>query len=82
MFYLLVCQSLTYAQRSARSLERKGIGAVVQKAPAETAANGCAYAVRIAARAYPQAMAVLSEAGLRPKRVFIRENDELREIIL
>lgn len=80
MFYLLLCRSLTYAQRSARFLERKGMTAIVIKAPPAAAANGCAYALRIAARHYPYALELLQNSGLSPMRVFALENGELREV--
>ena len=40
MGYLIMCRSLTYAQRAARVLERAGIGAGIIKAPAGLTGNG------------------------------------------
>ena len=39
MRYLIMCRSLTYAQRAARVLERAGIGAGIIKAPAGLTGN-------------------------------------------
>lgn len=80
MFYLLLCRSLTYAQRSARFLERKGVTATVIKAPPAASANGCAYALRVAERYYHTAMELLRSADLAPKRVFTVMNGELKEV--
>lgn len=78
--FLLLCKSLTYAQRSARVLEQKGIGAAVVKAPAAAQANGCAYCVRIAAKHQAQAKQILEASGLPPRRVFRMDHDTLTEV--
>lgn len=78
--YLLLCKSLTYAQRSARVLEQKGVGATVVKAPAAAQANGCAYCVRIAEKNRANAMHILEASGLPPQRVFRMEHDTLTEV--
>ena len=44
MKYLIMCKSLTNAQRAALLLERRGIGAAVVKAPQSLRAGGCGYA--------------------------------------
>ena len=44
MQYLIMCRSLTWAQRSAALLERGGITASVVKAPQGLSPSGCAYA--------------------------------------
>ena len=45
--YLIMCRSLTYAQRASRLLERAGITAVIIKAPQQLTGSGCGYAVSI-----------------------------------
>ena len=44
-YCLILCRSLTYAQRSSRVLERAGITAVVRKAPLCVSKTGCTYCV-------------------------------------
>ena len=44
--YLLMCRSLTYAQKSVKLLERSGITAAVVKAPQGLSSSGCGYAVK------------------------------------
>lgn len=79
--YLLLCRSLTYAQRSQRILERKGITAVITKAPREAAANGCSYCLRIQERKKEAAMQVLQSAGLAPERLFFQQDGSIREVL-
>ena len=45
--YLLMCRSLTYAQKSVKLLERSGITAAVVKAPPGLSRSGCGYAVSL-----------------------------------
>ena len=42
---MILCRSLTYAQRAAQLLERAGITAGVVKAPQSLSSRGCAYGV-------------------------------------
>ena len=71
VYYLILCRSLTYAQRTATALERAGIGAHILRAPRAVAGEGCAHCVKIAERNLARALPVLSRAGLSPRRVFL-----------
>ena len=75
VYYLIICRSLTYAQRTARVLERVGITAHILRAPRAIAGEGCSHGVKIAQRRLPEALTVLNRAGLAPKRVFLLEPD-------
>ena len=68
--YHILCRSLTYAQRSARALERAGVMAHVMRCPKGLSAEGCSHCVKIKNNALQRAMDILSHAGLTPKRVF------------
>lgn len=70
LHYLIVCRSLTYAQRSAAILERAGITARVQRSPKSIAGEGCGHCVRTTQSRLPDALRLLAEAGLHPKHVF------------
>ena len=65
MKFLILCKSLTNAQRAAQLLERRGIGAAVVKAPQHLRQNGCGYAVSLYRR--------LGEAVTG--RVYVRGDD-------
>lgn len=78
--YLLLCRSLTYAQRCEKLLERKGITATITKAPREAAVNGCSYCLRIHPRVREQALDLLEKAGLSPDRIFFMDNGHITEV--
>lgn len=73
--YLIVCRSLTYAQRSASVLERAGITARILRAPRSIAGEGCSHAVKVSERRLADALVLLNRAQLKPKRVYISESD-------
>ena len=73
--YLIVCRSLTYAQRTARVLERAGISGYVMRAPKLISGEGCSHCVQVAERWLAPALKVLNREGLGPKRVFL-QNEE------
>lgn len=75
MQFLLMCRSLTYAQRSARLLDRTGIAASVMRAPRSISTRGCGYCVTVSAKNAARAAEVLRNAGLQPEKVFKREAD-------
>lgn len=75
VYYLIICRSLTYAQRTAGVLERLGITAHIMRTPRSIAGEGCSHAVKISQRRLPEALAALSRAGLSPQRTFILEPD-------
>jgi rhodanese-related sulfurtransferase len=79
--YLLICRSVTFAQRTARTLELAGISGVVMRAPRGLARGGCSYCVRIPAKRMPAALIAIKNAGLPPVRVFTpAENGEFQEV--
>ena len=71
LYYLIVCRSLTYAQRTAAALERTGITARVLRSPKSIAGEGGSHSVKISQRSLPEALLVLQRADLAPKRIFI-----------
>jgi len=75
LYYLIVCRSLTYAQRTAAALERAGITARIQRTPKSVTGEGCSHAVKISQRTLPDALRILEQADLSPKRVFITAGD-------
>ena len=81
--YLIICRSLTYAQRTASLLERAGISAYIMRAPKSVDEEGCSHAVRVTERNIAAALKVLAREEMSPKRVFIVSgNDSPREVFL
>lgn len=80
MQYLIMCKSLTNAQRSSLLLERKGISATVIKAPQGLSTRGCAYALSLYNR-FEEASRILRNYNLLSGKRFIRkENGEFAEV--
>ena len=75
VYYLIVCRSLTYAQRTARVLERAGISGYIMRAPKLISGEGCSHCVKVAERWLAPALKGLNREGLGPKRVFL-QNEE------
>lgn len=75
LYYLIVCRSLTYAQRTATALERAGILARILRSPKSVSGEGCSHCVRISRHDLDTALAVLRRGGLEPKRVFTALRD-------
>ena len=66
---LILCRSLTNAQRAALLLERKGITAAVRKAPQHLRGNGCGYAVGVGRR-WEDAVRLLQQNGLLTGKIY------------
>ena len=75
VYYLIICRSLTYAQRTAQVLERAGIFGAVLRSPKLISKEGCGYCVRIQERKLTDALIVLRREGLAPKQVFLQSAD-------
>lgn len=83
MRYLIMCRSLTYAQRAAKVLERTGINAGVTKAPKLAAGNGCGYCVSVSYGRGILAADILRREGLLQGKIFEQSTDgTLREVHL
>lgn len=83
VYYLIVCRSLTYAQRTQLALERAGITAYVLRSPKVIDSEGCSHSVKVSERNLAPALVVLARVGLSPKRVFIMASDgSYKEVLL
>ena len=75
LYYLILCRSLTYAQRTAAALMRAGISARALRSPKQISEDGCSHSVRIARRDLESGLEILRRAELTPKRVFAAVSD-------
>ncbi len=73
MQYLIMCRSLTYAQRTAALLERSGIPSVVVKAPQALTSGGCGYAVSLHKR-FEEAVTLLRNNSMIHGKLFKRRD--------
>ena len=80
--YLIMCRSVTAAQRAVRLLERSLIHAAVTKAPSHLTRSGCAYAVRLHAK-LEEAVRLLRRNEIAFGKIYVSEgNEEYREVSL
>lgn len=83
VYYLIVCRSLTYAQRTAATLERAGITAHILRSPRAIDREGCSHSVKVSERNLARALLVLNRAGLQPKRIYLIGGDGgYKEVLL
>lgn len=83
VYYLIVCRSLTYAQRTASALERAGITAHILRSPRSISQEGCSHSVKVSQRRLADALVVLNRVGLTPQRIYITDSDgSYREVRL
>ena len=79
--YLIMCKSLTYAQRAARTLERTGIAVAVVKAPQPISQEGCAYCVRVPEKRLKESLRSLEAAAMQAGKVYAVSSDmNVREV--
>lgn len=80
-YLLLMCRSLTYAQRTARVLEHVGVSGYIQKSPQKASSRGCGYCVKIREYNLPAAKRALEAEGLLPERILLLEEEgSFREV--
>ena len=83
VYYLIVCRSLTYAQRTAAALERGGISAHILRSPRSISGEGCSHSVKVSQRSLSPALVLLNRVGLNPEKVYITSGDgSYREVSL
>ena len=80
-YSLILCRSLTYAQRAAKTLERAGVTATVRKAPQGASDRGCTYAVKLRSASLDRSLQLLKETGIPyGKRFHIQPDGSLQEV--
>jgi len=80
---LLVCRSVTHAQRSKKVLERIGINSRIVRPNLQLTGGECGYAVRISEVFLAEALEGLEQNRIPPKKVLISdERGNFREMSL
>ena len=67
--YLIVCRSVTQAQRAGRLLTSFGITNQVFRTPVGLTERGCSYSVRVRSAQLDRAMSVLQSSYIVPVKV-------------
>lgn len=58
---LIMCRSLTYAQKAMRTLERGGVTVTLLRVPQSISQTGCSYGLRVSSRYLHYSLALLRE---------------------
>jgi len=72
---VIMCRSISYAQRGERLLERSNISASIVKAPQSVTSEGCSYGLRVGEKNKGKAIVILKNSGIRIGRIFKLESD-------
>lgn len=81
MRYLIMCRSLTYAQKAARLLERNGINSGIRRAPQELSGSGCSYSLSVRENKAVKAVAILRNENLLWGKIYELSHDgNVREV--
>lgn len=81
-YYFITCRSLTYAQRTAKVLERGGVTSYLARTPKSIAREGCGHGVKLAERHLEQAITLLKRADLSPSHLYFSNGDQnFQEVI-
>ena len=72
--YIILCRSLTTAQKTQRLFERAGIASTVVKAPQRLYTTGCGYAVSLY-RGIDAAKELLRKNGMTHGKIYRREEN-------
>ena len=76
---LIMCRSMTQAQRSQRLLERSGLLSTLIKAPVSLTRSGCGYAL-VLRRHGEEAVRILREAGMLGGKVYRQWGEGWEEV--
>ncbi len=80
--YLIVCRSVTQAQRAGYLLSAAGITNRIFRSPVGLTERGCSYSVRIGETYFARAMELLRQNSLRPVKVFLHREGQYHEVAL
>lgn len=82
-YHLIMCRSLTYAQRAVYLLERKGMTVNLLKVPQSVSETGCNYGVRVPSRYVHLSLDILKKNHVIYGKIFRYERDgSLEEVNL
>lgn len=80
---LIMCRSLTYAQKAMRTLERGGVTVALLRVPQSVSQTGCSYGLRVSARYLDYSLDLLKEKQNPYGKVFRYLPDgSLEEVIV
>ena len=78
--YILMCRSMTVAQRAVNTLTRAGFFAALTKAPQSANPEGCTYGAKIGERNLQAALSILANAGIPVGKILELTRNGVREV--
>jgi len=72
---LILCRSVTQAQRVSRGLAAVGISNRILRSPIGLTQRGCSYSVKISGRNLTASVQILRQLNLQPLRFFLSGSD-------
>ncbi len=69
-YYLIVCRSITYAQRTMALLNHNGFHTRIIRTPKALSPGGCSHSVRLKEKQLVPALTLLSAANLHPEHLY------------
>ena len=79
-YYLILCRSVTQAQRAGRLLAAAGITYRIFRSPAGLTERGCSYSVKVSSANGPRALSLITGGGIRPVKTVIFSGGEYTEV--
>ncbi len=79
-YYLIICRSVTYAQRAQKALEEAGIRSRMLRSPKGLTERGCAYALQVKPSLFSKALTCLYEKNIKPYRAFAYDGKSYTEV--
>lgn len=68
--YLIMCRSLTYAQKALYTLERGGVRSSLVKVPQSVSHTGCSYGIRVSLKSLYSGIELLRSKNVSFGKVF------------
>ena len=78
--YLIICRSITFAQRASRAIYRAGIGNQVLRVPAGLVKSGCGYAVKVWEENLDRALQAMEWEHMVPVALFVGGDGRYEEV--
>lgn len=72
---VIMCRSISYAQRGERILGRNSISSYIVKVPQQISDEGCSYGLRMHEKYKDKALIILKNAGVRTGKTFIVDSN-------
>ena len=81
VYYLIMCRSLTYAQKLSHALEQGGVSAQILRSPTSISPSRCSYSVKVSGHNLSRALIIINRLQLPHLGIFVGSSqDGYREV--